>query len=743
MFRISAIFVTSVFVALPGELLFAEEGGKSRAIEEIVVTAQKTEQSINDVPISISALDGEQLDDAGVSDITNMIAYVPGLNGSTSGLVTQTWNIRSIGTNDWSTGSEPAVAVFLDEAYIGRNVMASASFFDVERIEVLKGPQGTLFGRNASAGAINIITRKPEDRNSLYLSYGAGNEGQRRMELVGNLAATETFALRLAVLDRKFDGIQKNILNGEDLFQKDTAARLTARWDVTDRVQILLSGHYNEADANTTRPHNPGLAGLLGLPGGNETFAKDITNDSPSGEDVEGKGLDLRIGWSINETLSFTSITDWRKSDLVYQQDVDGVGESLFVDLIPDLPGALFFDGPTYFLQPSVADETFSQEFRLNGSSGAFDWFVGASYFTEDVHEENRFSWPLTIDLDALVGGGGVVTVLTEDNPTRSVLNGDNTSWGIYTDVAWHLSERFTLNAGLRWTKDKKKYCSLNEDPTFGIVPILGPDTGAEICDSKSWDKVTPRVVASFDVTEDVMLYASFTQGYKGGGYNTTVQGVAPDFSLAVFDPETSDAWEGGMKASFLENSMQLNVSGYFIDYKDFQLLDTDLSLTISNIGDVESRGVEAEWMWIPTYGLTIQANVVYNKSEIKAPGFSIDGSTLPQAPRWASGLSANYEWSLGNTGSLSAFLGYNWVDDMIFDVNGARVPQKAYGVLDASLQYTHGSGRWHLTLSGRNLTDEAWIMAAADPLGLGTPSNNRSISRFIMLRLGVSLGDL
>ncbi len=463
------------------------------------------------------------------------------------------------------------------------------------------------------------------------------------------------------------------------------------------------------------------------------------------------KGVDMRVNWEISDSLSFTSITDWRTSDLIYQQDVDGIGAPLFVDLIPELPLALFFDGPTYFFQPAVTDDTFSQEFRFNGSTANLDWFVGASYFTEDVAEESQFSWPLTIDLDTLIGGGGVHTVLTPDNPSRTVVNGDNTSVGVYTDLAWQVSDRVTLTGGLRWTRDKKEFCSTNYDPTFGIVPLLGPDTGGEaICDSKSWSKVTPRVVASFDANDDVMLYASFAQGYKGGGYNTTVQGsgdfgTEPPFSLNVFDPENSNAYELGMKSTLLGGGMQFNVAAYYTDYQDFQLLDTDLSLTITNIGDVTSKGAEAEVVWVPSglTGLTLAGYVAYNKSRIKAPGFSIDGSVLPQAPEWSTGATARYQWTLGDAGDLAAFAGYNWVDDVIHDVNGIRYPQGSYGILDASLQYIHNGGRWNLTLSGYNLTDQEYVMIAADPLGLGLATNNRNTPRTVMLLLGVTLGDL
>lgn len=743
-----------VFLLLGVSTTLATVPATAAVIEEIMVTAQKRSESINDVPVAISAVDEELMRDAAVDDITNIIPYVPGLTGQSAGVATNSWNIRGIGTNDWSIGSEPAVAVFMDDAYVGRNLIATAAFFDIERVEILKGPQGTLFGRNASAGAINIITNKPSDRNMLELAYGRGNEDTQRIEVIGNLAASDNFGLRVSFLDKQLEGIATNVLNGEEMFQDERAARVAARWNARDNLEILLTGSWSEADGNRVRPHNPTLAALFGLPGANDPFSGETTSDSPNDEETETFGLNLRVNWDINDDLSFTSITDYRDAEFLISQDIDGIGAPLpvdFGDIFLGVPGVLVANGPVRFFQPNVNAKTFGQEFRLNGTSGDFEWFVGVSYFNEDLDEDANVTWPTTMDLDALIGGGGVITVMTDADPAQYFIRGDNDSWGIYGDVAWHLTDRLTLTGGLRWSRDEKDYCARNVDPTFGFLQILGPDTGgAEICDSEDWSELTPRFVIAFEATEETLLYASVARGYKSGGFNSAVAGsgpfgIDPPFSVRSFDPETSTAYEAGLKATLLGGGMQFNLSGYFTDYEDFQLLDTDLSLSITNIGDVESKGVEAEVTWLPAAveGLTLAANGSFNDSEIDAPGFSIDGSELPQAPEKTFGISARYEWAVGSLGTVAAFAGYNWQDDQLFDVNGARVPQDSYGLLDAALTYRHSSERWYLKLTGRNLTDEDYLIAAQDPLGLGAPYTLRNVPRTWMLQLGVTLGEL
>ena len=748
--------ITTAIVSLATTSAYAQNNSTDSAENNendnvIIVTAQKRDQALNDVPLAISAVGGETLEAAEISSVTALIPYVPGLTGSATGIATNVWNIRGIGTNDFTVGSEPAVAVFLDDAYIGRNVNATTAFYDVERIEVVKGPQGTLFGRNASAGAINVITRKPENRTYAKLGFGYGNDSQTDINFVGNVAVSDAFQLRLAYNHEDFRGVQFAEGPNGNYFADSDAARLTAKIEPSPFTTILLSGHFSDAQSNRTGLHNAGLAAVAGLPGAGDPFADRISLDSLSFEDARVRGANLRITQELTDDISLTSISDWRSWDYSFSQDLDGIGVALPVDLgdiFFGAPGTIVTFGPPRFFQPNVSAETISQELRLNGTSDQLDWFIGGSYFKEDVSETAFAAWPMNFDADALLGGGGVVPVLTETNPASYQTSGDYESFALYADATFHVSDAFSLTGGIRWTRDNKDFCSLNIDPTFGFLQFLGPDSlGMTICGSNNTSKVTYRGVADFKVTEDVLLYASYATGYKGGGFNSSLVGSGPfgidaPFALVPFRPETSKSIELGAKATL--GDLQANLAVYFTDYDDLQLLDNTISLRISNLAGVKSDGAELELIWNPISidGLTVSANYAYNNNRISAPGQALDGSVLSIAPKNTFATVVQYEHELGDLGRLAWFAGYTWQDDILFDINGARIPQNSYGVADASLKFTHKSERFDLTFSANNVFDKNYLVSAADPLGLGSPLTLRGNPFQFKFSLNVYFGE-
>lgn len=752
---LAAALSTSALVGLATSPALAQDDAEDAEarMTTVTVTTQKRAESLNDVPIAISAVGEQTLEATGISNVTELIPYVPGLTGSATGVATNVWNIRGIGTNDWSVGSEPAVAVFLDDAYIGRNVNAAASFFDVERIEVVKGPQGTLFGRNASAGAINIISKKPEDSNSLQVGAGIGNENQSEVMLIGNTALSDQFRVRLAYRNEGIEGIQFAEGIDQDIGTDTNTLRLTGALDFSDATTALASFHYSDFKSTSGRLHNPSLSELLALPGAGDPFADTTSANDITFEDGEVFGANLRVTHDFNDAITLTSITDWRSWEYEFAQDLDGIGFNLPVDLgdaFFGAPGSIVTFGSPRFFQPDVGADTISQELRLNGTSDNVDWFIGASYFNEDVNENAFLTWPMAFDATALLGGGGVVNIYEPSSPAGYAVTGENTSIGVYGDVTFALSDRIDLTGGVRWTQDEKDYCSSNIDPSFGFLVVLGPDTlGETICGSNDSDDVTYRIVGDFKATDDLLLYASFATGYKGGGFNTAVNGSGPfgvdaPFSLAAFDPETSESIEIGAKATLFGGDVQLNSAIYMTDYSDLQLLDTALSLRIDNVASVESNGAEFDLTWAPSSisGLTVAANYAYNDAEISAPGQAIDGSVLPIAPEQTFAATVLYDHDLGSKGTLSWFGGYTWQDDIIFDVNGSRVPQEAYGKADASLTFRPTSGNYDVSLSANNIFDEEYIVSGADPLGLGFPLTQRGAPQLYMLRLNVYLGD-
>lgn len=717
----------------------------------IIVTAQKRGEALSDVPVAISAVSGETLEQASIASVTELIPYVPGLSGSAQGIATNVWNIRGIGTNDFTVGSEPAVAVFQDDAYVGRNVLATAALFDVERIEVVKGPQGTLFGRNASAGAINVITRKPEYSNYAQLGAGIGNDSQNDFTFIGNIALSDSVRMRLAYVHEDFRGISFAQGVDEDYFVDSDSVRLTVAIEPSPTTEILLMGQYTDAQGNQVRQHNAGFAGLIGLPGGGDPFADVTTADSPSFERPETRGVNLRVTHEFDNGMTLTSISDWRSWDYAYSQDLDGIGLAIPIDLgdaFFGLPGAIVTFGSPVFFQPDVHADTLSQELRLNGSNGPVDWFFGGSYFRENVREEAFVAWPTNFDGDALLGGGGVFPVLTEANPASYRTRGHYESFAVFGDATVELTDGLSLSGGLRWTKDNKDFCSANVDPTFGFLQLLGPDSGGQsICGTANSDKLTYRVVADVKVTDEVLLYGSYATGYKGGGFNSSLVGsgpfgIDPPFTVLSFRPETSRSIEFGAKADW--GDLQTNVAVYFTDYEDLQLLDNSIALRITNLAQVSSDGLEFDLTWTPAAadGLTIAANYAYNDNRIDAPGRAIDGSQLSIAPENTFAVLAQYEHGLGGLGTLTWFAGYTWQDDVLFDVNGARVPQPSYGLADASLTFTPNSERFDITFSAKNLFDEEYLAAASDPLQLGFPISLRGRPFQFKATLNIYFGD-
>ena len=350
-------------------------------LEEVLVTAQKREQSLQEVPIAISAVNEELLEQTGVSTITEVIPMVAGLSGADYGLATNTWAIRGIGSNDWTIGSEPSVGVFIDDAYVGRNIFATTNFFDINRIEVVKGPQGTLFGRNAAAGAISLVTNKPGDEDELHLGLSMGDEGQRRYELVGNWALTDSFALRLAYQNQKWEGMWTEVNSGQEMYTESDVLRLSARWDISDNLEALIK--YNKGDAETnytsavsilTNPAQPGVE-----------YPDRFAINQPNFEQNKDEGFGLRLTWTLSDSLTLVSITDSRSGENDYFEDVDGTADDITIDeAVFGVPGG-FVGGLDIPVGLGGDADSFYQEFRLSGGSEAIDWFAGASYYSEDL----------------------------------------------------------------------------------------------------------------------------------------------------------------------------------------------------------------------------------------------------------------------------------------------------------------------------------------------------------------------
>ena len=696
----SRLAITGILAGIA--VLPAVLSANEMVLEEIIVTAQKRSESVQEVPVAISAFSAEMVANTGVDTINDLIPMIPGLNGSSAGIATNSWGIRGISTNDWSAGSEPSVGVFIDDAYIGRNVLATGAFFDIAQIEVVKGPQGTLFGPNSSVGAISLTTNKPADEDSLDVGLAAGSEGQRGYNLVANMAGDNGLAVRFAYHGSRLDGIWEDVPNSRNAFTDRDDMRLSASWDVSENLDALLTYSRSDSSSNMGGTYNAGLSTVA--PG--EEFPDQIAKSTEDAEAAESDGISMRLVWNLGNDMTLTSITDRRSFDYSYAQDADGTADDALIDAV----FAIGAGGSSLEFGNVTVQDSFSQEFRLNGSTDNSDWFVGVSYFNEDIAESTRLD---------LIGTALGMAVLAQD---LTLTKGETKALGIYGDVTWSVTDQFNLTAGLRWSDDEKSWCTDGDAGIFLIAVI----TLEELCATQSWSEVTPRLVADYSLSDDVMLYASVSKGYKGGGFNTAAADFDGDFvgdAVAGFNPEINQAYELGLKSTMANGRMQFNAALFSNDYEDLQLLSATLGgILVENAAEADTQGLELEWTYLATENLILRANMAVLDSEFTAGAFS--GNDLPYAPGNSATVSASYQ-----QGAINYFVMYTKQDDFFYDA-GNLLEENGYALLSAKVSYAPEGSNWDMGISVQNATDEDYAAARAD-IGLGA-AINRGMPRLV-----------
>jgi iron complex outermembrane receptor protein len=718
----------SSLIGLLGGLLLANSAmgqddtgrDESLVLEEVIITAQKREQSLQDVPLTVTAFSGDFITENGVQDIRDIQGLTPNLSIKSRGDTEASVFIRGIGSQAPGIGADPAVGIFIDGMVASRGTNATAAFFDVERIEIVKGPQGTLFGRNASAGAISIITRKPElDESYGSVLGGIGDEGQVRGQFIGNLAMGDRFAMRVGVNYSKRDGLYYNELIDKEMLNVDSkSARLSALGLITDNWEMTFLVEGIDSKNNDVVVTDA------------DAFANTIRqNAAPAKQKLKSTRMIWTNKWNVGETMDLTSITGYYDGDFnVTPIDVDETELDI-----------LTFEEPQ-------DNNTFSQELRLNGSSGQVDWFVGGSYLKEDLSFRNALRYEEGIVLDLLLDAGFLC-----DDPELPTCGyqtetpfGENktTSYAFYGDFTWHLSDRWSLTAGARYTKDKKKFF-YNSPPTDGILGvafgegIFGPFTNGNVYSDDSWNSFDPRIAVDFAVTENTRIFANIAKGYKSGGPNRQVDARLPDEqSITIFDEERVTAYEAGTKSVLMDGRATLNASVFYNDYKDYQLETfVDLIPTVLNIGDITSKGVELEGHMMVTQNLELAGTLAYLNSKVKK---SIDpelvGKRTPQSPKYSASAQAHYyipsgwgEWKLSGIWTYS--------DDFWFDIFNTY-EQDSYNTLDLRVGLTSKSERWMIAAFADNVTDEEYF---AERYFLVDVANRRAPGRLMRIEFTVN----
>ena len=663
-----------------------------RTLEEVIITAQKREQTLQEVPVTVTAFSGDFVEEAGVKDIRDIAGLTPNLSIKTRSETEATVFIRGIGSLAPGIGADPAVGIFIDGMTASRGTNATAAFFDVERVEVVKGPQGTLFGRNASAGAIAIITNKAElDNNYGHVMLGVGDQGQFRGQFVGNMSAGENWAFRIGGNYSARDGLYKNTFTGKDLLdQNNSNLRLAATGVVSDSwsMDFML-------EAVNSKSNDAILTDA-------DVFEKTTSqNDVPRKQELNSTRFIWTNKWDLGEALDLTSITGYYDGDSwVTPVDADEI----------DFPVATFIEPHT--------NKTWSQELRLNGSSERIDWFVGASYLKEELGFTTDLNYEEGIVLDLFLGAGDLC--LDPDLPECTYQSetpfGENevTSTAIYGDLTFALSDTVGLTVGARYTKDKKKmfYDNPATDGILGVIGfgVLGPFTDGHVYASDSWSSFDPRIALDWDLSDSTTLFVNVASGYKSGGLNRQVYTELPEEqNLAPFDEETVMSYEIGTKSKFLDDRASLNVSVFYNDYKDFQL-ETLVNLVpeIFNVGDVKSTGIEFEGSIMATDNLQLSATYAYLDAEIKSSiDPSIIGNRTPNAPEHSASAQAHYyidtdsgEWKLSGTWMYS--------DTYWFDIYNT-LDQPSYNLINLRAGYEADSEKWGVAGFIDNATDEEY----------------------------------
>ncbi len=725
---------------LPGTANLQAQGLE---LEEIVVTAQKREQSLQDVPISVSALNGDKLTDAGIEKIADLVSFVPNIHMTESGLSTQL-RIRGIGSDN-NQGFEQSVGLYMDGVSYGRQQLIRAPFLDLERVEVLRGPQSILFGKNSIAGAMNMITAKPTDEleGSISATYEP-DINQREVTAVISGPLSENVSARLAYRSYQEDGyIENTVLNRDEPNRDEDALRLTVNWDVSDELSISFKAEQDTFDVRgrqveiigslpSTHPSFPGfkygeIVAFLGQPGFEDVqdFKRQVDADEFSDSEVNNYTLTADYQMGANTLTLISAWVDYEFHELC---DCDFTSADVF----------------TVGLNEEY--EQFSQEIRLASPGGeAVDWIVGAYYQQSELEYYEPFTVNATSVLGPLLAGIGWLP----DTVTKRDFAQDQDAAAVFAQATWNLQDDLRVTVGARYTKENKdatRSLTLFDGddvafPAGSFQPIIygaafgieyTQTTGHDLDGGRSESAFTPLVNVQYDLNEDTMLYASYTSGFKAGGFDARANKVAS----FEFEEEKTKSFEAGMKARFADGAAELNLAWYYTEYENLQVSQFDgaLGFNVGNAKETVVQGLELDGRWALAEGLVMSYGAAFLDHEFtdfsngncyagQVPdGDVIDGVGLcdytGKSGQYTPELTANLGFDY--TRSITEDLTFRGVLDMQYtdshDIHPNLDPvQNIDAYSTVNLRVGVEAEQWSLALVGKNLTDESVLTYAAD----------------------------
>lgn len=704
-----------------------EEKARRNGPDEILVITQHREQNVQDIPITMTAMDEEYLKKSDIFDAATIAQHVPGVAYAEFAPGQAIISIRGISSADDGAGLENSTALFLDGVYIGRGASINFDMFDLERIEVIRGPQGTLFGRNAIGGAFNVVTSKPTDHFTAKVGLTVGNEGILRYQgfVSGPLADSEEWSGKLTFNHREHDGFVDNVLLNTELQDEDQSSfRAQLRYASGSSEWILSTDFMEDDRADMGRAVTVDKAPLSAI-----MAANGVTGPRQNASPYDGYSIREASGISLTGTIEydkglFTTISAYRTAETDWEMQSVGAGLGAI---------GLPFDEVIDKIIEDVS--TLSQEFRWTSTlDGNFNYSTGVYLFTEETDHEEQ--WQITA---AGTYSGMTMTDLGSQAVIGNEYNlsiNDTTSVAIYGEANWEFKENWNLIIGGRYTRDEKDYHVTAV--TCGDVPTTGPLANFAHCDgvgrslriinesfqvnpSDSWSNFSYKLALQYIPTDDLMFFGSVTTGYKAGGFAGS-QGVESSASTPV-DEEIATNYELGFKGDFAENTLRFNATAFYTDYQDLQIVrfgpvpESDFgTFQTTNIGEADISGVELEWGWYPTENFRFTGNYSSLSTEVNGlilntSGGIVDasGKELRQAPPSSYNLIAGYNfWT--DSGEFDLQVEYSYQDEQLSDYIDDRIIMDEYNLIDMRLSWTSESEKWEVALWGKNLSDEVYI---------------------------------
>lgn len=760
-----AVLAVAVAVASAGALplVAAAQGAEpraTRAIEEVVVTARRRDETLQEVPIAVTAFDGERLAELGAADLSYLKQTVPNvtIEASRSTNTTLTAFIRGVGQQDPVAGFEPGVGLYVDDVYLNRPQGAMLDIYDVERIEVLRGPQGTLYGRNTIGGAIKYVTRRLGHEAEATLKVTGGS--YRQFDVVGTfgLPLTDTFRVGGALARLTRDGFGENLVQqGVDNYNKDVlGGRLSFEWDLAPEVLLRVAGDWTEDESDPRNGHRllpSQFPGSPEFPVLDKVFDTRANLDAPKSE-VRNRGLSATLEWVIDERWTLRNILAWRDSESGQQIDFDSLPVS-------DLEAPYVTE-----------DDQFSEELQILFSDGRVDALLGVYYL--DASAANEF--------DVILGQTGDLIGLPGLN-AFTFGEVDTKTWSVFGEVTVGLgdligemdADELSLSLGGRYTSDKRSARILRQTMLGNSAAFGGPNTviatTSDFDDSARFKEFTPRVSLGWRPVPEHNFYLSWSEGFKGGSFDprgaTTAapdldgDGVVSDEEVAEFmrfDPETIETWELGIKSSWWDGRVTTHIALFTSDYQDVQIpgsigvdttgdgiADTFAGVT-TNAGKASLDGIEFEGTALLgldsltggdalsfSWGLGyLDANYDEFIIAVTDPATGqtsledvSDQRNIQNTPKWTGSLIMDYRFPfsvMGRDGELAFINSFSYRSSVSqFEVN-SPIDQGSYWLYDASLVWASVDGRIRAGLHGKNLGNKEYRVSGYDFLNIANP---------------------